>query len=88
MPWFEKTASVLCDLVDHEDHKPITFSPRSILKRQLERLRHFGFSANFATELEFFIFKESYEQARPMQYDAITPTSEYNQDYNIFQTSK
>ena len=40
VPWFEKTASVLCDLVDHEDHKPITFSPRSILKRQLERLRH------------------------------------------------
>ena len=56
LSWFEKTASVFCDLVNHQDQKPITFSPRSILKRQLERLRHFGFSANFATELEFFIF--------------------------------
>ena len=88
VPWFEKTASVFCDLVDHEDHKSISVSPRSILKRQLERLRHSGFSANFATELEFFIFKESYEQARAMRYEAITPKSEYNQDYNIFQTAK
>ena len=83
VPWFEKTASVFCDLVDHEDHKSISVSPRSILKRQLERLRHSGFSANFATELEFFIFKESYEQARAIRYEAITPNSEYNQDYNI-----
>ena len=52
VPWFEKTAAVICDLVDHQDHKPITFSPRFILKRQLERLSDAGFSAKFATELD------------------------------------
>ena len=88
VPWFEKTAAVICDLVDHQDHKPITFSPRFILKRQLERLSDAGFSAKFATELEFFLFKETYEEARSAKYETITPASEYNQDYNIFQTSK
>ncbi len=88
LSWFEKTASVFCDLVDHQDHKPVTFSPRFMLKRQLERLSEAGFISNFATELEFFIFKESYEQARSARYEMITPTSGYNQDYNIFQTAK
>ena len=30
IPWLEGTAMVLCDVLDHESHKPIPHSPRAI----------------------------------------------------------
>src|SRR6185437_12805870 len=38
IPWLERTALVLCDLVT-EDGEPVETSPRRILQRQLERAR-------------------------------------------------
>lgn len=87
-PWAQGTALVLCDVLDHHTHKEVAHSPRAMLKKQVARLHQLGFKAASATELEFFVFNESYEQAREKEYRNLTPISPYNEDYHIFQTAK
>ncbi|MGY6705111.1 glutamine synthetase family protein [Roseinatronobacter sp.] len=88
LPWLEGTALVLCDLVDHHTHKEISISPRAILKRQIARAQEMGYVAMAATELEFYIFEQSYEALRDAGTEGLTPISAYNEDYHLFQTTK
>ena len=88
IPWLEGTALVLCDTLDHHTHDDIPHAPRSILKRQIARLEAMGMKPFMATELEFFLFRESYEEALEKGYRNLTPISGYNEDYHIFQTTK
>ena len=68
VPWLEKTALVLCDLFDENTGAPIEVSPRRILQRQVERAAAAGFTLNFASELEFFVFRESLEEAHAKDF--------------------
>lgn len=88
IPWLPATALVLGDLVDHHTGEDIAISPRAILKRQVARARAMGFEPMMATELEFFIFENSYENLRDGGLRALAPISAYNEDYNLFQTTK
>lgn len=88
VPWLEATAMVLCDLLDHHTHKPVPQSPRQLLKVQIERLKAMGFEAMMATELEFFLFEQSYRDLAQSGYRDLTPISAYNEDYHILQTTK
>ena len=88
VPWLEGTALVLCDLLDHATHKEVPQSPRAILKRQIGRAKAMGFDAMMATELEFYVFENSYDQLRDKGARDLQPISSYNEDYHIFQTSK
>ena len=88
LPWLDGTACVLCDLYDHHGHDLVPHAPRTLLKRQIDRLSSRGFTSAFATELEFFLFKETYDDLRNRQYTSMTPISPYNEDYHIFQTTK
>ncbi|AWZ19658.1 Glutamate--ammonia ligase [Roseovarius sp. TM1035] len=88
MPWLEGTVMVLCDVLDHHTHAPVPHSPRAMLKGQMARLEAMGFDAMMATELEFFLFEKSYDDIRKSGYRELTPLSGYNEDYNIFQTTK
>ena len=87
IPWLEGTALVLCDVLDHH-HGPVPHAPRTILKKQLERLDKLGLKAMIGTELEFFLFRESFEELQDAGYRGVTPISAYNEDYHIFQTTK
>jgi glutamine synthetase len=87
VPWLEGTALVLGDLLDHHTHQEVSISPRAILKRQVARARALGFEAMMATELEFYLFDNSYESLRGGISD-LKPVSSYNEDYHIFQTTK
>jgi len=87
-PWLPGTALVLCDLLDHHSHEEVPQSPRAMLKRQLARARALGLEPMMATELEFYVFEQSYEALRDRGLGALTPISAYNEDYHIFQTSK
>jgi len=87
IPWLDGTALVLCDVLDH-GHAPIPHSPRAILKHQVARLEAMGMKAFMASELEFFLFRESYEEAQVKGHRGLTPFSAYNEDYHIFQTTK
>lgn len=88
IPWLEGTAMVTCDVLDHHTHEEVSHSPRAVLKRQVARLEAMGMKAMMASELEFFLFKESYEEAHAKGYRDIAPISAYNEDYHIFQTTK
>ena len=87
-PWLEGTALVLCDVLDHHTHADVAHSPRAILKRQIARLEEKGMKAMMASELEFFLFKDTYEEAHGKGYRGLEPISPYNEDYHIFQTTK
>ena len=88
IPWLEKTALVLCDLLDEDTGAPIEVSPRRILQRQVERAAAAGFTLNFASELEFFLFKDSLEEAAAKDYANLTPHSLVIEDYHILQTTR
>ncbi len=87
-PWAEGTVLVLCDVLDHHTHEEVPHSPRAMLKKQVARLQALGYTAASATELEFFLYCESYDEARRKDYRDLTPFSPYNEDYHIFQTAK
>jgi len=88
VPWLEGTAMVLCDVLDHHTHEPISHSPRAILKKQIKRLEALGLEAKMATELEFFLFAKTLDEIRKEGFRNLEPISGYNQDYHIFQTTK
>ncbi len=88
IPWLPGTALVLADLLDHHTHAEVPHSPRAILKKQVARARALGFDAMMATELEFYLFENSYENLRDGGLKALHPVSAYNEDYHIFQTTK
>jgi glutamine synthetase len=86
--WQPGAALVLCDLLDHLGHDEVAQSPRTILKRQVARAQAMGFTPMLATELEFYVFEESYERLRDRGPGRLSPISAYNEDYHIFQTAK
>jgi glutamine synthetase len=87
IPWLEGTAMVLCDLTDGAG-VPVEVSPRRILRRQLERAADRGLRVCAATELEFFLFKDSYDGASAKQWRALTPHTSTVEDYQLLQTSR
>jgi len=88
VPWLEGTVMILCDVLDHHTHEPITHSPRAVLKKQIARLAGMGFDPMMATELEFFLFEKSFDDIRKSGFRDLEPISGYNEDYHIFQTTK
>ncbi|MDH4991046.1 glutamine synthetase family protein [Aquamicrobium lusatiense] len=88
VPWLEKTALVICDAQDHHTREDLPHSPRGILRRQLKRLEERGYIAYFASELEFFLFSETYATARDKCWQKLDTASPYIGDYLIDITSK
>lgn len=88
VPWLERTALVLCDLVDEGDRSPIAVSPRAILQHQEARAAERGFTVKIGAELEFFLFKDSYAEAADKRYHGLVPHSDVVEDYHILQTTR
>ncbi len=86
IPWLEGTALVLADVAWH-DGKPVKPSPRQVLKAQVERARKLGFEPMFGSELEFYLFKETFAEAHAKHYEGLTPSVPYILDYHILATS-
>jgi glutamine synthetase len=87
IPWHEGTALVMCDL-EWEDGSPVTASPRHVLRRQLERVAERGWRALAGTELEFIVFRDSYEEAWRKGYRDLAPANAYNVDYSLLGTAR
>ncbi|MFJ4477660.1 glutamine synthetase family protein [Streptomyces xanthochromogenes] len=87
VPWNEGTAMLIADL-GWADGSPVVAAPRQILRRQLERLAELGYTAQVGTELEFIVFKDSYEQAWDAGYKGLTPANQYNIDYSVLGTGR
>ncbi|MCX5167977.1 glutamine synthetase family protein [Streptomyces antibioticus] len=87
VPWNAGTALVIADLA-WNDGAPVVAAPRQILRRQLERLAEHGLTAQVGTELEFIVFKDTYEAAWDAGYRGLTPANQYNVDYSILGTGR
>ncbi|MFJ9817195.1 glutamine synthetase family protein [Streptomyces sp. NPDC101151] len=87
IPWHPGTALLVADLA-WNDGSPVVAAPRQILRRQLDRLAELGYTAQVGTELEFIVFKDSYEQAWDANYRGLTPANQYNIDYSILGTGR
>jgi glutamine synthetase len=86
VPWLDGTALVLCD-VAWEDGSPVVASPRQVLTAQIERARAAGFEPMFGSELEFFLFSETYAEAHAKHYRDLTPSVPYILDYHVLATT-
>ena len=87
LPWLEGTALVLADVLDHHHHD-VPHSPRAMLKRQVERLAAQKMRALCASELEFYLFDETFDSALAKRYSNLKTAGAYIEDYHILQTTK
>jgi glutamine synthetase len=86
--WLEKTAIVLCDVYEEENDTLVPYAPRSILRKQLARAEAMGYTAMGASELELYVFKDSYEDVAKKSFVNIEPIGRVIEDYHIFQGTK
>ncbi len=70
------------------DGRLVSQSPRSVLKKQVDRAAAAGYRAFAGTELEFIVFNDTYEEAWDAGYRDLTPANQYNIDYSILGTSR
>ncbi|PRY19356.1 glutamine synthetase family protein [Pseudosporangium ferrugineum] len=87
VPWQPGTAMVLADL-ETTGGEPVYASPRQILRRQLDRLAAHGLTAYAGTELEFVLYRDTYEQAFSKNYRDLIPANQYNVDYSLLGTAR
>jgi glutamine synthetase len=87
VPWLERTAIVLSDTVDHHGAE-IPVSPRTILKRVVERCNARGFRPKAGSELEYYLLTDTYEQAWKKGYIGLERFGYYNEDYHLLQATK
>ena len=88
LPWLEKTALVLGDAFQHDGKTPVSHSTRQVLRESIIKANKMGFEPMLGSELEFFLFKQTYEDIHSSYYKNLKETSWYIEDYMIFQTSK
>ena len=87
LPWTPRSVLCLADVV-WEDGSDVVASPRQVLRGQLRRLAERGWTANAASELEFIVFRDTYEQAFHKQYRDLEPANLYNVDYSVLGTAR
>ncbi len=87
LPWETASALVLADF-HHHGGGPVEQAPRTILRRQIERLEQRGWKANLASELEFFLYNEDYTAAAKLGHSGLTPSSSYRIDYHLLQPGR
>jgi glutamine synthetase len=87
VPWQPGTVMLMADL-QWEDGRDVVASPRQILRRQLARLEERVFSANAATELEFMVFLDTYEEAWKAGFRDLDPANLYNVDYSLLGSAR
>ncbi len=83
--WADRSAVVICAVVDPITHEPVAIAPRSILQRQVDRLSSGGRSANAASELEFYLYEQSYQEVAKASYHGLEPAGWYSEDYDLLQ---
>lgn len=86
LPWDPSTALVIADPY-RPDGAHIAQAPRAVLAHQVERLADRQLTAQVATELEFYLFQESYQEAHRGGYRKLTPMYHRRGDNDVLVTS-
>ncbi len=87
LPWQPGTVLVFCDHVKH-DGSWVDEAPRSVLRRQLDALSKAGLACYCASELEFYLFNQTYHSAFAAGYRDLQPSSDYRIDYHLMQPTR
>ena len=86
--WLDRTAMVICDVLHESSHEMIAPAPRSMLVSQIEEAKKLGFTAKAGSELEYFIFQNSYQEASETGYQQLKPAGWYIEDYHALQGAR
>lgn len=86
--WLEKSALVICDILDEGSHEAVDIAPRSLLLAQLERAENLGYQVMAASELEYYLFNDSYRDAAKTAYHGLESTGWYIEDYHMLQGTR
>ncbi len=86
--WLEGTAMVVCDVQDEAAHTLVDVAPRTILRRQIDRVAGAGFTAMAGSELEYYIFENAYRDAAERYYHGLQPMGWYIEDYHALQGAR
>ena len=86
--WTTRVAVVLCEVVDDAAHQLVSVAPRSVLQRQLARAEALGFTVKAASELEFFLYDDTYREAADKGYANLQAAGWYIDDYHLLQGSR
>jgi glutamine synthetase len=87
LPWQPGAVLVLCDY-RHHDGELVAEAPRSLLRQQVEAMAKKKFTCCAASELEFFLFNQSFHEAFTSDYRNLTPSSDYRIDYHTMQPTR
>ena len=88
LAWLDRTALVICDAEVEASHQPVTVAPRSILRKQLDRLSALQFDAMAGSELEYYLFRMSYPDAARNRYGNLPEAGWYIEDYHLLQAAR
>jgi len=86
--WLDRTAYLVCDVADRDTHQLLTHAPRTVLSKQVEQAQKDGFGALCASELEYFIYNDTYETAFKKGYKNLQTAGWYSEDYHILQGTR
>jgi len=86
--WLDRTAMVTCDLLQRDSYALVEHAPRSILRRQIERAGQMGYRPFAGTELEYYIYNNSYRQAAAFRYHGLEAAGWYLEDYHVLQGTR
>jgi glutamine synthetase len=86
-PWLPGSALVTADL-NWLDGTPVVASPRQILQAQVARLAERGLVPFVGTELEFIVFDNTFRDAWNRGYRGLTPSTDYNVDYDLLASTR
>jgi glutamine synthetase len=87
LPWLPGSALVLCDF-RHHNGKSVDEAPRSVLRRMVQKGARDRFMFYVASELEFFLFNNTFHDAAAAEYRNLTPASDYRIDYHTMQPAR
>lgn len=86
--WLDRSALVLCDVERHATHEPIVQAPRSVLRKQIARAAKLGFTAMAGSELEYYLYQNSYRDAATKPFEVLQPAGWYLEDYHMLQGAR
>jgi glutamine synthetase len=86
--WHDKTALVLCDVYFENRRELVPLAPRSLLRRQVTRAAEHGFTPMAASELELYVFQDSYDAVAAKGFINPQPIGRVIEDYHILQGTK
>ena len=86
--WLDRSALVICDVLAPAAHAPVAAAPRNLLRRQVERARAAGFTAMAGSELEYYLYQDSYRDAASKPFENLQPAGWYLEDYHMLQGAR